>query len=114
MYVTQEYDPPRHWLQRLLYGLAAAFCLLLGIVGLVLPIIPGIVFLAIAGVLLSKTSPRFARVFSKDKFKASGRYLRASTSLPWLDRVRLGGWLAARGVINGTRALMQTVASRFK
>ena len=35
-------------------------CLILGIIGLILPVIPGILFLFIGAILLSKLSTRFA------------------------------------------------------
>ena len=35
-------------------------CLALGVIGLVLPLIPGLLFLAIAAVVAAKLSPRFA------------------------------------------------------
>lgn len=45
--------------QKVVYGLAAAILVLLGLLGLVLPVLPGLVFLAMAAGLLSRVSPRF-------------------------------------------------------
>ena len=50
--------PLSRW-QKLVYGLAAAILVLLGLVGLVLPVLPGLVFLALAAGLLARVSPRF-------------------------------------------------------
>ncbi len=58
-YATKP-DQSSHWLLRVLYAIAAGICLLFGVIGLVLPIIPGIVFLAIGAMLLGKVSSRFA------------------------------------------------------
>ena len=43
--------------QKVVYGLAAAILVLLGLIGLVLPVLPGLVFLALAAGLLAR-SPR--------------------------------------------------------
>ena len=54
-------ESPRHqppW-QRPLYLAAGWLCTLLGIVGLVLPVMPGTVFLIAAAWCFSRSSPRF-------------------------------------------------------
>lgn len=50
--------PLSRW-QKVFYGLAAAILVLLGLIGLVLPVLPGLVFLALAAGLLARVSPRF-------------------------------------------------------
>ncbi|MDG1113342.1 MAG: DUF454 family protein [Pseudomonadales bacterium] len=50
--------PLSRW-QKLVYGLAAAILIVLGLIGLVLPVLPGLVFLALAAGLLARVSPRF-------------------------------------------------------
>ena len=52
---------------------ALAICLVIGVVGLVLPIIPGLLFLALAALIAAQLSPAFA-----DKLKSNptlGRYV---------------------------------------
>lgn len=50
--------PLSRW-QKIVYGLAAAMLVLLGLIGIVLPVLPGLVFLALAAGLLARVSPRF-------------------------------------------------------
>lgn len=112
MNLSAENVQPIHWLQRVFYGAAAALCLLLGVVGLVLPIIPGIVFLALGGVLLGKASKRLAGRFKWPGSGNSEHYLKASKSLHLADKLRLGGWLVARGIVRAVQGLLHTVASK--
>ncbi|GAB5501220.1 MAG: hypothetical protein PsegKO_35310 [Pseudohongiellaceae bacterium] len=111
-YATKP-DQSSHWLLRVLYAIAAGICLLFGVIGLVLPIIPGIVFLAIGAMLLGKVSSRFAH-FPLRRWPRSGdRYLQASAALSLTDRLRLGGWVIARGLMNGVRASFRAVSKQL-
>lgn len=129
---SAESPRPGHWLKRLCYGIAALFCLALGVVGLVLPIIPGIVFLALGGVLLGKASANARtnfRAAPRHRFSSGGqamrglgpgfasndavcdrRYQTISRSLPTVDRLRLRGWLLARAAVNGLQTLSRAVS----
>ena len=112
MNLSANNEQPLHWLQRVLYGTAAALCLLLGVIGLILPVIPGIVFLALGGVLLGKASTRLARRLKWPGSGNSEHYFRASKSLHLTDKLRLGGWLLARSIIRAVQGLLRTVASK--
>lgn len=126
MTISAESRRTDHWLIRLACGIAALFCLALGVVGLVLPIIPGIVFLALGGVLLSKASARASSApallrrpdvggrslvsgYSSGGHAHSGLYRKLGRTLPATDRLRLGGWLLARSMVNGLQSLLRTV-----
>lgn len=106
-------DQPSHWLLRALYGIGAGICLLLGVIGLVLPIIPGIVFLAIGAMLLGKVSSRFAHFPIPRRPRPGNRYLQASASLSRIDRLRLGGWVVARGMVNAAGALFRALSKQL-
>ena len=85
---------------------ALAVCFVIGIVGLVLPIVPGLLFLALAALIAAQLSPAFA-----DKLKSNptlGRYvgdadeLRESTRRAGLSlgrKVLVAGLIALKGVI---------------
>ena len=49
------------WHVKILIAVLAVACLIVGLIGLVLPVIPGLVFLFAAILLLSRISPRLAR-----------------------------------------------------
>ncbi len=78
---------------------------LLGLIGLVLPVIPGILFLFFAALLLTKISSRFDTLLNSN---SQMRYWRSrwdrSNSLPLLQRVKLSFWVLARAVVNGVEA----------
>jgi len=81
-------------LKRALYTAGAAIALLIGALGLIIPIIPGILFATIAVVLFANASQRFRR-----RLHASPRtrpYLTRwdnSGALPVTDRARLAALL---------------------
>lgn len=81
-------------LKRALYMAGAAIALFIGAMGLIMPIIPGILFVGLAVVLFANASQRVRR-----RLHASPRvrpYLARwenSTALPVSDRIRLAGLL---------------------
>lgn len=93
---------PLSWPYKVL-GFALVLCfLLLGVVGLVLPILPGIVFLFLALYVLTKVSKRAAAyAHSKPWFNYHLQHLRAASGLSFTARCKLAGLIAVRGVIDG-------------
>lgn len=89
---------------QLLFTLAVALCLVLGIVGLVLPIIPGLLFLAFAGVMLAPHVPALNRAMRRSpllsRYMDDAENLRA---LNWPDQLRLGALLSLRMMLDGAR-----------
>jgi len=91
--------------------------LLLGLIGLVLPIIPGLLFLFLAVLLLTRISTRFNAL-------ASGQWWFRHLRRRWhklnlrkvSDRVKLGFWYCAgaavRGVEAGTRFVQKLIKFR--
>ena len=86
------------------------FFVLLGLAGLVLPIIPGILFLFLAALLLAKVSSRFDTLLNRNK---DMRYWRrrwdSSSRLPILQRLKLAFWVTARAVVNGVEAAVNSI-----
>lgn len=88
-------------LGRVLLLLLAAFLLLLGVIGLLLPIIPGIVFLGLAALVLARLSTRFADYLQDHPHYRRWHDLRrSSAALNWSQRCKLALLLGARSIVN--------------
>ena len=91
-------------LKRLLLYVLAAGLLVLGLVGLVIPVIPGILFLLLAAVCLSSASPRLAEKFQRNRhWRRYQRHWRHSEGMSLFQRVRLAFWWTARALIDGVQ-----------
>ena len=76
----------------------------LGLIGLVVPILPGILFLALAAVCFSATSERFhSRLERHPAWRGWRLRWRESRGLPLLRRLQLAFWLTAEAVMRTTR-----------
>lgn len=81
-------------LKRTLYTTAAVIALAIGILGLIVPIIPGILFVGLAVVLLANASRRFReRLHSSPRTRPYLSRWENSAALPLTDRIRLAGLL---------------------
>ena len=78
----------------------------LGLLGLVLPVIPGLLFLLLALYVLTRLSRRFAFIANRNSWlrRALRRVAHART-LPPIDLLRLTFWVSARGALNIITAL---------
>ncbi|PCH61303.1 MAG: hypothetical protein COC19_04915 [SAR86 cluster bacterium] len=76
--------------KKTLYTIGIFICLFLGIVGLILPIIPGLLFLFIAAVLLSKISRRVRHWLRGNKlFSKWNSYAHSVDSLSIPQKIKL-------------------------
>jgi hypothetical protein len=99
------------WHVKILIAVLAVACLIVGLIGLVLPVIPGLVFLFAAILLLSRISPGLARWVKRKpemnrlrvRFDAMGR-------LGWGERGRLAFWMVLGGVARGTAVAGSLIA----
>ncbi|HWK53821.1 MAG TPA: DUF454 family protein [Hyphomicrobiales bacterium] len=75
-------------------------CLVLGVVGLILPLLPGLVFLALAAVVAARFHPPLERFFLRHP-RAAGPYTTARCFLDSAPRVqaRLLGWGMLKGLL---------------
>jgi len=90
-------------------GLFALF-LFLGLVGLVLPIIPGILFLLLALYVLTRISKRFATLANRNSWiRKSFRRLAHLRTLPAVDVVKLSFWVTVRAIVNGAAAITRKI-----
>ena len=86
-------------------------CLVVGAVGLILPIVPGLLFLAIAAIVAARYSPSLARVLRKNR-TISG-YLDSTDGfldLPFWRKVQLGGLLCLKMLIDGVAFVVSVTA----
>jgi uncharacterized membrane protein YbaN (DUF454 family) len=90
-----------------------AICVVIGLVGLVLPIIPGIVFLALAAFIFAKVSTRFNFILrGHSKFRKMKQFRRSLTALSVPQRVRLSFWMVARTVVNTVESAVNFVTKK--
>jgi uncharacterized membrane protein YbaN (DUF454 family) len=81
--------------------------LLIGLIGLILPIIPGILFLVLAVFLMTRVSRRAATfAHSQPWFHRHMGQLNASSHLSVADRLKFGFLIAARGTISALKRLV--------
>lgn len=87
-----------------------AVCLLLGFAGLLLPLLPGLLFLALAAVVAAKLSPPFAATLRRHA--ALRRYLERTdgiAELPLGEQAKLVGLLVVKALIDATAWLVAAV-----
>lgn len=102
----------------MLYKLGGALLvgcfLILGVIGLIMPVIPGILFLFLALFVMTKLSRRAAAYAeSKPWFRYHLRHLRAASGLSVGSRIKLGVLIAARGTVHGIEAVMYWCKQRL-
>ena len=87
----------------LLFAVAAGF-LVLGLVGLLIPVLPGFVFLVMAALCLSAASPGIRRTLRLEAVHARWRRSwDAGEKLPFLQRGQLAFWLSLDAVARTIR-----------
>ena len=78
----------------------------IGIAGLILPIIPGLVFLLLAVFVLTRVSRRAARYAHQQAWYTSSlEHVQRLSPLSLGERVRLGALLAARSILRAAQWL---------
>jgi uncharacterized membrane protein YbaN (DUF454 family) len=90
-------------------------CLLLGFAGLILPLIPGLLFLGVAAIVAAKLSPRFAETLRQNETLRS--YLDRTegfVDLPLDQKIKLAGLLFVKALIDGVTFLVAGVMKLLK
>jgi len=91
-------------------GLLIGCFAILGVIGLIMPIIPGLLFLFLALFLLTKLSRRAAAyAHNKPWFRYHMRHLQAASGLSFGARMKLGALIVARGTVQGVEALLKKI-----
>lgn len=96
-------------------GLAVvALFVFIGLIGLILPIIPGILFLALAAFLMAKLSSRFAFYLDNQPlWQKLQRQWRSMRVLTIAEKTKLMGLYLVRASVNGVEGLIKTLRSRM-
>lgn len=102
---------PLPWFYKILgLGIFACF-LVLGIIGLIMPVLPGVVFLFLAFYVLTRISRRIATyAHAKPWFNYHLQHLQAANGLSMSARAKLVALLSLRGIL----ALLDNVWLRLK
>jgi uncharacterized membrane protein YbaN (DUF454 family) len=85
-------------------------CLVLGGIGMLLPIVPGLLFIAIAAVVAAKLSPAFEQTLRRNPTLAG--YLDRTdgfVELPLGQKIRVAGLLAVKMLIDGVAVVVAFV-----
>lgn len=97
--------------RKMIYTALAVVCVLIGLLGLIIPVIPGILFLIGAIYLLSKVSSRVHRWSEGQSWMTDIKIrLVQLGELRPLDKTRFLLLLAAKNVVHGLQRLTATVA----
>lgn len=99
-------------LAKLLAGIFVLICLAVGVVGLILPIIPGLLFLAIAAMITARHSPSLDRWLRKNQvIKAYLDSGEGFLNLSWPRRIQFVFWLCLKIFIDTIVLIFAFVAS---
>lgn len=91
---------PRSRFGGTVYVVAAVVCIVVGIIGLLVPVIPGVIFLAIAAIFLARVSTRMDRWVKRSPFMSNTQSrMDSMAELNWPDRIRLSLWYAGYGLV---------------
>lgn len=80
---------------------AVLACLVVGVAGLVLPIIPGVLFLGVAALIVARWSPALERAMRRSR--TLGGYLDQTAGferLSLLRQIQLGAWLTLKALVD--------------
>lgn len=87
--------------------------LIIGLIGLVLPIIPGILFLGLAALLMSKVSSRFADYLEENPlWQKLRRHWNSAKLLSFGEKARLGLLWTLREIVSGLEKLIGAISRR--
>ena len=90
-------------------------CLLLGFAGLILPLIPGLLFLGIAAVVAAKVSPRFAETLRQnDTLRAYLDKTDRLSGVPLAEKIKVVALLLVKALIDGVALLVAGVMKVVK
>jgi uncharacterized membrane protein YbaN (DUF454 family) len=98
---------------KVIASLVVLICIAVGLVGLVLPVIPGVLFLAIAALIAARHFPSVdARL---RKHRALGRHMQTADGffrLGFALQIQVVGWLCARMLLDGVAFIAAFVTKR--
>lgn len=90
-------------------------CLLLGFAGLILPLVPGLLFLVIAAFVAAKVSPRFASILREnDTLRGYLDQAERVAGVPLAQKIQVVGLLLLKMLIDGVALLVAGVMRLIK
>jgi uncharacterized membrane protein YbaN (DUF454 family) len=100
-----------HWFIKMLALVILLLCVALGLVGLVLPVIPGILFLAFSALITARVFPGLAARLRKyscltDYLDSSDRFLQMNTR----NKLQYTAWLAVRILVDSSKMVYTGLA----
>lgn len=101
---TPHFSPLPFYAKVIALVMIAGF-VMLGIIGLILPVIPGVLFLFLAALLLTRVSRRASSYAHNQPWFRKHLYSwQASAGLSWGQRARLSFWVVTKVVVHGIGA----------
>jgi uncharacterized membrane protein YbaN (DUF454 family) len=100
---------------KIIAGLIILLCLAVGLLGLILPIIPGLLFLAIAAVIAAKYSPELERLLRQNRTMSG--YMDSADGFVDLNlakKAQLAGLLCLKMLIDGVAFAVSAVTKLVK
>jgi uncharacterized membrane protein YbaN (DUF454 family) len=98
------------WVATVLALGVLVLCLAIGLLGLLLPVLPGLLFLAFAALIAARLFPPFEKTLRKNRFFAP--YLVQSENfmhLSWRGKVRFVFWMSLKVIVDGIKLLFAAV-----
>lgn len=106
---------PLPWLGKALVLLLILVCLILGIIGVLLPVIPGVLFFFLAALLCTRVSRRaFHYAHQNGWYRRQLNSWHRSNQLPVLSRAKLAMLVAIRSLVDVVIGLGRLLAKRRK
>jgi uncharacterized membrane protein YbaN (DUF454 family) len=104
---TKATKQPLSLMYKLGGGLLIGCLLILGVIGLIMPILPGILFFFLALYVLTRLSRRAAAyAHTKPWFRYHLLHLQAASGLSMGARMKLGALIVARGTVQGIETVL--------
>lgn len=92
--------------RKVIYLVIGGMCLTLGVIGLIIPIIPGVLFLMAAVYLLSRGSRRIKKFTDRDpRILQMQQRMDQFGEVKLADRIRLAGWMTLDAVVKSVQAI---------
>ena len=101
-----ENNPLDHVSAKLIACAVIVACLIVGVIGLILPIVPGLLFIAIAAVVAAKVFPAFGQMLRRND--TIGAYLNRAdglVELPLGKKIQVACLLCVKMFIDGVALL---------
>ena len=94
------------WVATVLAFGILVICIAVGLLGLLLPVLPGLLFLAFAALIAARLFPAFGKVLRRNRLFTP--YLEQSenfTRLSWRGQIRFVCWMTLKVVVDGIKML---------